>query len=252
MSTVLTGGFDHYDFRVDGAFVPRGVTSTGPIQSDPAVPATVNRFTNTNAGYFGQAVLNLHEAVFVTAGVRADQNSSFGSDVSTRLSPRVGVSIVQDIGPTTVKLRGAWGDALRPPLPGLSNGFVSASSIILANASLGPERQRGWDGGVDVGFGSRASLGVTYYNQAVHDLVELVLIDATSSPPTFQYQNTSRVKNTGVEIEGTLCLPGVDLQAQYTILRSRVRELPPAYAGELMIGDQLLSVPTETASIRRP
>jgi outer membrane receptor protein involved in Fe transport len=113
---------------------------------------------------------------------------------------------------------------------------------------LGPERQQGWDTGIDLTLGNRGGLSITYYDQTATDLIELVNVDLQSSPPTTQYQNVGRVRNTGVEIEGRLSLGVVGLRAGYAYARSRIEQLQPGYTGDLQVGDQTLLTPKHTAN----
>jgi outer membrane receptor protein involved in Fe transport len=153
---------------------------------------------------------------------------------------------VQQVGSTTFKLRGSYGRAIRPPSPGQKFALSSPSSATLANPALGPERQSGWDAGLDVAVGARGSLSLTYYNQTAEDLIQYVLLQAAPLP-TSQYQNVGRVKNVGVEVEGMFSAGPVKVKAQYGYARSRIEELPPSYGGDLRVGDQSLGTPKHTA-----
>jgi outer membrane receptor protein involved in Fe transport len=125
-------------------------------------------------------------------------------------------------------------------------GSVSTTSIVLANPDLGPERQHGWDAGADAAFGSRGSLSATYYDQVADDLIQFVVLQNT--PPRIgQSQNVGRVKNTGIEIEGTILVGPLGLKAQYAYARSRIKQLAPNYDGDLRVGDQTLLTPKHTA-----
>src|SRR5439155_20704765 len=139
------------------------------FQSDP-------RHRYTNSGYFAQAQLNFRETIFLTGGLRAEENSNFGQDLGTPVSPRAGISIVRQLGPTTVKVRGSYGEAIRPPNPGQTAAQISPTLEVLANPNLAPERQRGWDAGVDLVFGPWGSLGITYYDQVVRDAIQYVAL----------------------------------------------------------------------------
>src|SRR5204862_6080078 len=107
------------------------------------------------------------------------------------------------IGPGTVKVRASYGESIRAPFPFEREGSRTPSSITLPSPMLGPERQRGADGGVDLYVG-RASLAVTYYNQLAIDLIQLVTVAPPPGDtlPTSPYQNLNRVKHEGWEVEG--------------------------------------------------
>jgi outer membrane receptor protein involved in Fe transport len=199
-----------------------------------------------NTGYFAQLQLGFHDALFATAGLRAEQNSDFGESLTTPLSPRAGLSYVPRLGGATLKLRASYGRAIRAPSPGQKFAFVGATSVVLENPVLGPERQHGWDAGVDLAVGSRGTLGATYYNQTADDLIQQVQL-ASTSIPTFQFQNVGRVRNTGIELEGALSVGPLKLRAQYGYVRARIEELAPNYTGDLRVGDQALATPKQSA-----
>jgi len=145
--------------------------------------------------------------------------------------------------------RGKGQDAIRPPTPGQRSAQASAFNVRLANPFLGPERQKGWDGGVDVILGRWGVIGATYYHQIARDLIQFVVVDPTSSPQLVQYQNVGRVKNSGFEFEGTINVGMVQLRGQFAITKSRVQQLAPDYTGELIVGDQVTIVPRHTAGL---
>lgn len=241
LSTVLTAGAEYY--RLHGSYfaVFGSLTNEGTIVG--GTPGLTIRGLGSNTGYFAQARLDVRDAVFVTAGVRAERNSAFGTDFGTAVAPRVGVSIVQGLGPVTAKLRGSYGEALRPP----AYGSNTDQPGLISNPNLGPEEQVGGEVGGDLYFGADAALSVTYYDQTARGLIDAVLIDPTSNPFTYQYQNVGRVKNSGVELEGRLRPGRLDLSATFSITNSTVRELGELYTGDLRVGDRLLGIPKLSA-----
>ncbi len=236
----ITAGFDHYSQPVSvlGALTP---TPTGTLQNVSASKTNTN-----NTGYFAQAQIGIRDALFLTGGVRAEENTNFGDSLGTPVSPRVGASFVHEVGSTTLKVRGSWGRAIRAPNPGDKLGQVSPVGVVLANPTLGPERQHGWDAGIDAVFGSVGSIGVTYYNQTAEDLIESVSL-ALAPVPTAQFENVGRVKNTGVEVEGTLAFGIVRLRAQYGYASAKIEDLGPNYRGDQLVGEQTRVTPKHTA-----
>jgi outer membrane receptor protein involved in Fe transport len=111
---------------------------------------------------------------------------------------------------------------------------------------LGPERQQGWDAGLDLVFGGRGALSVTYYRQIADELADAVVL-ATTPVLTQQFQNVGKVGNSGVEVEASVGVGPFALRAQYGYVRSRIRELSPTYAGDLRVGDEPLLSPAHTA-----
>jgi outer membrane receptor protein involved in Fe transport len=238
LSGSLTTGIDHY-FNPETSFGTGSATSTtGTL----AGPINAYRLVTKNTGYFAQGQLALHDALFLTAGLRAEQNTGFGDSLGTPVSPRAGVSYAREVGHTALKLRGSWGRAIRPPLPNLR---VALGPTVAPNPNLGPERQQGWDAGIDAAFGSRGSLSVTYYNQTAENLIQGVRLP--EAPLITRFENVGRVKNMGVEIEGSVSVSFLRLKANYAYSRSRVDDLGPAYTGTLRVGDQMYRIPKHTA-----
>lgn len=245
VSAIVTAGLDHYTWRSDGYVAFAATNTTGTLQTPADQPPFANRSIVTNTGFFAQAQVAVHEALFLTGGLRAEQNSEFGADLGTPISPRVGVSYARRLGATNVKLRASYGEAIRPPGPGQKEASVSPFSVVLANPLLGPERQRGWDAGIDVAIGDRVSASATYYSQTADDLIDFVFVDPEAV--TFQYQNVGRVKNTGLELEGRVSLGSAQLSAQYAITSGRIRDVGPNYTGDYRAGDRVWLVPRHTA-----
>lgn len=242
----LTVGIDHYSLDEGALYTSQALNTTNEIQTSPPGALSQSFYGTTNTGYFAQAQVSLRDAMFLTAGVRAEDNSSFGTEYGTVVLPRLGLSLANDIGPTTVKLRGSYGKAFRAPSAGLAAGRVSASSIKLANPQLAPERQQGWDAGFDVSSGNAWSLSLTAFNQTAIDLIAFLQL-AADPLPTSQYRNIGRVSNKGIEVEGTLGLSDVlRLAVQYGYVHSRIEAVGSA-GGQVEPGDEPVGVPTHTA-----
>ena len=241
----ITAGVDHYSLPAS-AFSASSTAKTRGVIDNAGLPIFASRVVINNTGYFAQGELGIRDALFLTAGLRAESNSEFGDSLGTPVSPRFGASVVQEVGAATIKVRGSWGRGIRAPAPGQKGANVSSFQIQLPNPLLGPERQEGWDAGVDAIFGSQGSLSVTWYDQRATNLIDFVQLSPTPVP-TVQFQNVARVRNMGVEVEGRLMLGRIQLNGQYGYTRSRVDELGPSYAGDLRPGDQALQTPKHTA-----
>ena len=242
----FTAGLDHYDLTGSTFFTSQAINSEGTIQTSPPGAFDQSRFTVSNTGYFAQAQLGLRDAVFLTGGLRLEDNSSFGADLGTPVLPHVGISWINRVGGTTLKLRGSYGRAMRVPSPGQSLAAAAGGSIQLANPRLAPEQQQGWDAGVDLFVGDRASLSITGFDQTARDLIIFTQL-ADTSAPTFQYQNVGRVTNRGIEIEAVASIWQLRLKGQYGYVESRVTDLGSATSGTLQVGDPPESTPAHTA-----
>jgi len=242
----LTLGIDHYKQAVSNLLTLSALTTSGTVRTAPPGGFNFSDNSVTNSGYFAQAQLALSDAVFFTVGVRSEDNSTFGKDYGMATLPRVGVSVVRPIGMTTLKLRAAYGKSLRTPLPTEATGKVNASSIQLANPELAPERQQGWDAGLDLILGEKGSLGISAFNQTAIDLIAFLQV-ASTPVRTSQYQNIGRVSNKGLEIEGALApTPWLTLRAQYGYVHSRIEDVGKA-GGQVEPGDPPIGVPSHTA-----
>lgn len=245
-AATLTAGVDHWSLPITQWSTSGALATTGTIVTAPDQPVTVSQTATNNTGYFMQGQLGVRDALFLTGGLRAEENTDFGDSLGTPLSPRLGLSYVHPVGTATLKVRGSWGRAIRAPAAGLKLPAITATSVTLANPELGPERQKGWDAGLDAVLGSRGSLSMTYYDQIAENLIQFVQVQ--SEPVlTNQWQNVGRVRNTGVEIEGSGFLGPLQFTVQYGYARARIDQLAPGYAGELRVGDQSLATPKHTA-----
>jgi iron complex outermembrane receptor protein len=249
VSTTVTVGADHYELDDDNFFSAGALNTSGTIQTDPNQPFVVGHLPVMNAGVFAQTQLGIADQLFLTAGVRAERNSSFGQSLGTPVSPRYGVSYAPVIGNVTLKVRASYGQAIRPPSAEDESAFVTPFALQLANSRLAPERQSGWDTGIDLAVAGKGSFSATYYDQVATDLIEGVTVNADTTPIVQQFQNLGRVRNQGIELEATYRIPIGQLSAQYAITDSRVESLNPTYGGDLKIGDTPLAVPGHTAGV---
>src|SRR5690606_18185527 len=144
------------------------------------------------------------------------------------------------------KFRMSWGRAIRAPQPLHKQEMIIPAGHFLANPQIGPEEQEGWDAGIDMVFGRRASLSVTYYDQMALGLIDAVLLDAGVVPPIFQFQNVGEMANKGWEVEGTLDFTPFRLSGTYSRVNSTVEKLSPTYMGDLQVGDRNLKVPEQS------
>jgi outer membrane receptor protein involved in Fe transport len=240
MSTVVTAGVNYETNDLLQSQTFDATRTIGTVDGS----TSLYRAPSSNTGYFGQVQINLHERLFLTGGLRAEQNPNFGTAYGTAWSPRAGAAYVLGHGPATVKLRASYGESIRAPDPGLGAAVQTPSYQVLANPNLAPERQRGADAGFDTYLG-RVSLGVTYYNQRAIDLLQFVTVPTPAGTLlSYQWQNVTSVKNKGWEFEVNLPLGPVQLAGTYSIAHSIVQALPPDFpSGQLQAGDQILGVP---------
>jgi outer membrane receptor protein involved in Fe transport len=246
LTGAITGGIDHHDRTGSTFFTSRALNAEGTIRTSPPGSFDEARFSVRNTGYFLEGRLGFRESVFLTGGVRLEDNSTFGSSIGTPALPHAGISWVHELKNTTLKVRGSYGRAMRVPSPGQSLAAAAGGSIQLANPLLAPEHQQGWDAGVDLLFGNQASLSITGFDQTARDLIIFSQLAQTSTP-TFQFQNIGRITNRGVEVEATASVRQLRFKGQYGYVKSRVTDLGSATSGTLQVGDSPESTPAHTA-----
>jgi TonB-linked SusC/RagA family outer membrane protein len=144
-------------------------------------------------GVFAQADFSWRERLYLQAGFRRDQSSTFGVDSKPFHSPKVGLSYVisdetyfQDLmsflpegAITQLRLRGAFGVSGRQPSSGARSTYSPATNQISAtgtaigvrpgatgNPKITAERSQELEVGFDAGFlDDRLGLELTYFNK---------------------------------------------------------------------------------------
>ncbi|GLC27679.1 SusC/RagA family TonB-linked outer membrane protein [Roseisolibacter agri] len=191
----------------------------------------LNTFSENNSvGYFVQQQLDWNDRLFLTGAVRADDNSSFGTDFNTIVYPKFSLSWVLSEEPAleglfrtlrtnTFKLRSAWGQAGRSPEPYAATQTyqvvrttVSQSSTVsglitnaYGNPSLKPERGEEFEIGFESGhLNERLGLDFSYYNRRTRDMLLRVAVAPSlgfaPTTTTNPFVNLGTVKNSGFEL----------------------------------------------------
>jgi vitamin B12 transporter len=148
-----------------------------------------------NRGSFGAAIethsgfvqdeIRLFDRLFVTGGVRYEDNSAFGSE----LTPRVAAAFL--IPETGTKLRATWGKGFRAPT--LNELFFPG----FGNPDLQPEFSESYDAGFDQKlWQNRIRFGSTFFHNRFSNLILFV-----SVPGTFllRPENVASAVTEGVE-----------------------------------------------------
>jgi len=175
----------------------------------PPEDVSVFHKTINTSSVFGQDEIRLFDRLFVTGGLRWEDNDTYGDS----LTPRVSVALlVKEIG---TKLRGGWAKGFRAPTINdlLFPGF--------GNTGLVPEHSESWEVGVDQKvWKDRLRFGTTYFHNSFKDLIQSA--PAPGSPFGVLPKNVGRARTYGwenyVEFEP---LDWLLLYANYTITRSR-------------------------------
>ncbi len=229
------------------------VADLGPMYS--AAPARAVAWRNTT-GLVAQTNLAIHNAWFVTSGLRFERNSGYTDEALWAALPVLGVAYVKDRGPVTVKLRAAYGKGIRPPQASLHQMLWRGGDDD-GSPELKPETQSGIEVGTDVLIGETLSLKVTRFDQLASGLIQSVAVatDPQSGTPAqgqhvwYQLQNMGQVSNRGWEFQTTASLGRLSLSGALSLVDSRVQRIAAGYSGDLRPGDRMLEVPARTTSL---
>lgn len=176
-------------------------------------------WTNTTIGVYAEQQFGWRDRLFVTPGVRIDNNSAFGEDFDLVTYPKVHVSYVISEEPFwerargavgSLKLRAAYGasglqpdvfTALRTYAPITGTGDQPAvTPQEIGNPNLKPERGTELEAGFDANFFERVSLDFTYFSRVTRDAILLRPVAPSFGFPGSQYVNIGEVSNRGLEM----------------------------------------------------
>ena len=213
------GEFNNSSNSAQGNQLPPGAVNP----QNGTIPSSSASLTLTKTlGLYVEGAAALRDRLFLTAALRTDQNSAFGTNFQRVYYPKASVSYIisdESFFPrfgwlNQLRLRTAVGssgvqpgpnDALRTYSVVTTNiGNVDVAglrSAQLGNIALQPERATEWEGGIDTRlFGSRVNLDLTYYSKMTQDaLVDLTIAPSAGSSATSQIANLGSVKNHGFE-----------------------------------------------------
>jgi TonB-linked SusC/RagA family outer membrane protein len=230
VASATSVGFQYYDqsrvlkgTRGEGFISPQ-LSTVSAAQTRNAVEAWEQQIS---AGAFVQQQVELNNRLFLTAAVRGDDHSAFGSEFDAAIYPKASIAWVVSEEAffrapllDELRVRGAWGAAGRQPgtfaatrLYAPENGRtgVVLTPKTIGNPELGPERSEELEVGFDAALlDQRLSLEFTQYWKRTTDAI----IDQNLSPsfgfPGTQSLNVGQVSNWGTE-----------LGAAFQILRGR-------------------------------
>lgn len=144
-------------------------------------------------GYFIEYQVSPIDALFVTAGLRYDDNDDFGDHVSYRFTS----AYLQDLGDgNTLKYHGSYGTGFRAPsLNELAYNNGPWAWGAAAGLALDEETSKGFDVGLSYYAASGLELGAIYFNQRIEDEIYFDLINFTG-----YLQAKGDSKSSGVEL----------------------------------------------------
>jgi TonB-linked SusC/RagA family outer membrane protein len=187
---------------------------------------------HNTAGAFLQEEVAWQDRLFLTLGVRMDDNSAFGKSFDEVYYPKASLSwIASDESYvnipflTTLKLRAAYGQSGQAPTPyaavpvfQAAVGYLNSAAVTpqaIGNVDLGPERGYETELGFDAAFlDDRAGLEFTYFFGGTKDAILQRQVAPSSGFPGTQLVNGGRLERHGIE----LLLRGTPLMRERTSL----------------------------------
>ena len=188
---------------------------------------TENDFRRHNTAGYAQLRLKPLEPVVLVGGLRVDEHSKFGTELTYQVSAAYFLS-----GGT--KLRAALGTGFREPLW----GEIFSTLWTVGNPDLDPERSLTWELGVEQRlWEDRLRLEGVFFSSRFTDLIEY-----NSSPPEGQsnFFNVEEARTHGLEFSALVTpLPVWTFGAVYTWLRSEVTNAGAGTFGFFAAGEPL-------------
>lgn len=176
----------------------------------------------TTVGFFFQEKVGWRNRLFLTGGLRADDNSAFGEDFTFVFYPKLGASWVVSEEPffrlphvDQFRLRAAWGRAGNAPAPYSADRTFASTQVVNADASARPalvpsnfgnpelraekgeELELGFDGSL---FNGRIAFDFTYYDKKTKDALVPVPAAPSSGFSGNVLQNAGQITNQGTEL----------------------------------------------------
>ncbi len=199
------------------------------LVSSAAVTRGFESFSEVNsAGFFVQEQVGWKDRRFLTAAVRVDDNSAFGSDFSLVVYPKLSASWVISEEPffsvphlDQLRFRAAFGEAGNSPAPFSADRTFEAVAVVqqdgtvkpalrsdaFGNPNLKAETGREVEAGFDASFfQNRLAVDLTYYDKRTNNALISVPVPPSSGFGGSQLQNVGTISNKGLEasINGTL------------------------------------------------
>ena len=232
LNSRTTFGAQFVNYQIDqgeafGAQLSPGTQTPNSAAVQSALEATT---LSKTFGVFVEEQVGYRDRLFVTAAMRSDQNSAFGTKFQRVFYPKASVSWLMsdesffpkpnDGDPTggqrvdQFRLRAAYGaagvqpgsnDALRFFSGVTANlrqtDIAGATFTAIGNPGLKPERTSEFEGGFDTDFlHRRMHLELTYYNKLTKDaLIDAIVAPSAGASNTVK-ENIGSVKNAGEEL----------------------------------------------------
>lgn len=173
---------------------------------------------NNTVGLYLQEQVDWQDRLFLTAAIRADDNSAFGENFDLVYYPKVSGSWVVHEESfwrvdwiNTFRLRAAYGESGQQPdafaalrtfrSRSTPTGEAAVSPATVGNPDLGPERGKEIEAGFDLSlFQDRISFDFTYYDQKTTDAILRRNVAPSSGFAGQQFVNVGEISNRGIEL----------------------------------------------------
>jgi iron complex outermembrane receptor protein len=180
----LYSGIARHALRVGGGVALSGIYHVRQVNPpDPAYPMPEKN--RRNAFIYLQDVWSLQENLELTAGLRHDEFSDFGSALTPRLA-----LVWQGTDRLTTKLM--YGEAFRAPS---YQELYFKTAANTPNPNLAPERSKTWELAFEYLASGNLKLGLNLYRFEQRDMI------AADATPARQFQNFGGFKAHGAELE---------------------------------------------------
>ncbi len=206
-----------------------------PGTQTPASGAEPNAASGTTLqktlGFFAEEAVGINDRLFLTAALRSDQNSAFGTDFQSVWYPKASVSwIISDEGffpqmswLNSLRLRSAYGASGVQPGPNDAIRTFEASAVnvlatdqpgvrynLLGNKGLKPEKSTEYEAGFETKLANnRVGIDVTFYHKRTSDALISAIVAPSAgvggtndNPGTTVRRNLGATMNQGWEFLG--------------------------------------------------
>ena len=180
-------------------------------------------------GFYAQELVTINDKIFITGGVRTDQNSAFGTNFQRVFYPKAQVSWLlsdESFFPhmswlNQFRLRGAFGASGRQPgatdalitYRGSTTNIATLPSDVLGadtpgllasgmgNPDLKPETSKEWEGGFESQLlNNRVSVDFTYYYRKTQNaLIDQQIAASSGASDLTVLRNLGSTQNKGIE-----------------------------------------------------
>ena len=203
--------------------------------------SSANRASRNNKAGYLQSQFDWKKRLFLTAGFRVDGNSTFGTEVTPRVSAAYLVPF------TETKFRAAYGKGIKEP--SFIENFGDGSQFVVGNPNLRPERTKSWEVGLDQPvLHGLADFSVTYFHNRFDDLIAFIFTPTPGCLASFC--NVQKARAEGVELAATI-RPGygLTLSGAYTFLDTKVLDDGGIGGAVLPKGEPLLRRPRHAGTL---